>query len=960
MRATCDDTLAESFSRCYKPQNLSPSAWKLVVTPLGTQAGALEVEVWADNWLSALRAGRKELGEDGGVPQGASCAMSESGVVTILDAHNRRRFVLEPKASALEPETSAEPAAAPDSGTTEPAVLADAASAEVIAAPLPQAPSPPGPLPSEPLPAPAQLPAQPQPTLAAPQARSSEPARLDPRAPLTTPPQAAPVTSKPAPARGASSPALPPVGLAAIRAAAELVQTQPPEAPVAPSTPAPAQEPAVAQPTQAPAPGTAADALPPVQAAVLRSHAEAPRASTRTSDAAPPGADSAQPDSLPASADAPGAATTPSASPDLAETTDGDPATETDSKAAEDRSSPRAKQTRAYSAQRAEAIRKEFETSRALAGASTTSSGPPAADAGKGLPRPSLRAVPPVPVAASSASAAPESNVAAPDAPAPPAVGGPAARDARDASDSPPARVSVPRVSHPQGLVLLVARDAEPSAESPLTYRERAYWVAPSADHARLEALLQAEFIDLRRELLSRPRGQLIHLAAFDHVFDENPTRPPLATLEWKDWRGTAVFSVTVEPEEGEERSAVLERPPAPHAPESEWPLPSTSWPRDRPSSGRATPPSTWPVPAAGRAPQPRRAVPPTSARAPEGSLRPREPALPLPGSSSWPLPPSMERATRARPERGPRASTWPAAAPSAAPPGSEWPPASAFDARAEDPRATGRGPRASEPAGSPPARAGSEWPLPAATTPPVRSPAEQPRAPSAGGAGSAWPPVASTSGLGSWPAAPASLPGTPARGFDPFPAAASTREPTGEVDHRLATAFEAMPELYFLATPVSGLEFTIELIATLVPCEAISACLYDINTDEFRFVALSGTGAAVRRASAVASQAGLFGVAKRAPAEALVVASAATDVRFDPKVDGREELEVRSLLYLPVRFAGQLLGMLQLINRTHARSRAEEQHASLEVGFTPADVAVLTYVTTQLAEFLLSRRSLG
>jgi GAF domain-containing protein len=168
------------------------------------------------------------------------------------------------------------------------------------------------------------------------------------------------------------------------------------------------------------------------------------------------------------------------------------------------------------------------------------------------------------------------------------------------------------------------------------------------------------------------------------------------------------------------------------------------------------------------------------------------------------------------------------------------------------------------------------------------------------------------------------------------------------------------MPELYFLAKPVSGLEFTIELIGTLVPCEAISACLYDINTDEFRFVALSGTGAAARRASAVASQAGLFGVAKRAPGEALVVASAAADARFDRRVDGREELEVRSLVYLPVRFGGQLLGMLQLINRTHSRPRSEETSPAVEVGFTPADVAVLTYVTTQLAEFLLSRRSLG
>jgi len=187
---------------------------------------------------------------------------------------------------------------------------------------------------------------------------------------------------------------------------------------------------------------------------------------------------------------------------------------------------------------------------------------------------------------------------------------------------------------------------------------------------------------------------------------------------------------------------------------------------------------------------------------------------------------------------------------------------------------------------------------------------------------------------------------------FDPFvsPATAehSTREPTGEVDNRLANAFEAMPDLYFLPTPLAGLEFTIELITRFVPSEAISACLYDINTDEFRFVALSGPGAAARRASAIASQAGLFGAAKRNTGEALVVADGPADSRFDPQIDGREGLQVHSLAYVPMRVGGHLLGMLQLINR------------SGEHGFTPADIAVLGYVSTQVCEFLISRRSIG
>lgn len=879
----------------------------MVVTPLGTQTGALEVEVWADNWLSALRAARKEQGEDGGVPPGASCAMSESGVVTILDARNRRRFVLSPAPTAGASEPASPGEAAPSSPAPEPTAQTSATAAG--GAPEPSVPAAAteaaeavAPAAVEQVSAPPASDA-PSPAASAPgssqalSAQSSGSAPRDPLEPSGLPPPAA-VGAPAAPARVASSPTLPPVGLAAIRAAAQRVQTQPPEPaqaksadetvtqPAANTDDAPPGEPpneakvAASAPTTVatsdaprdlasrsaePAPATTASSAASdtqaeraqVAADTTRTAAESEDESTledddfawesaRASVAEVDPWESARasvsevvgpPSSMPAGAAPAASAGSDAPKPD-------------DRPFPEDRSSPRAKQTRAYSPQRAEALRREFETSRALAGANVgASSKPPAADVSaeprtstSDLPRPSLRAVPPVPPAAAftqgtaSASSAPgstspglgrgqESRPASAGSEQSPAIGG---------SESPAARVSVPRVSHPQGLVLLVSRDAEPTPEAPLTYRERSYWVAPSSDHARLEALLQAEYITLRRELLTHPRGQLIHLAAFDHAFDDQPTRAPLATLEWKDWRGTAVFSVTMEPEEGEERSAVLERPPSQRPLESEWPLPAGSRVRDQ-VSGKASPASNWPVPASHRAPQPRRSVPRTESKVPPRSVTP--PATP-------------------------------------------------------------------------------------------KSPVD-----------SSWPPVASANGASSWPAMPT--------GSSSFPAASSTREPTGEVDHRLAAAFEAMPELYFLSTPVAGLEFTIELLTTLVACEAVSGCLYDINTDEFRFVALSGAGAAARRASAVASQAGLFGVAKRAPAEALVVAKPADDTRFDPQVDGREGLEVRSLVYLPVRFGGQLLGMLQLINRTK------------DVGFTPADVSVLTYVSTQLAEFLLSRRTL-
>jgi GAF domain-containing protein len=161
----------------------------------------------------------------------------------------------------------------------------------------------------------------------------------------------------------------------------------------------------------------------------------------------------------------------------------------------------------------------------------------------------------------------------------------------------------------------------------------------------------------------------------------------------------------------------------------------------------------------------------------------------------------------------------------------------------------------------------------------------------------------------------------------------------------RLATAFEAITDLYMLTTPLSGLQFTVELLGRLVPCEAISGCLYDVETDEFRFVALSGAGAVERKASAVRASAGLFGAAQRR--EALLVSDVAEEPRYNAAIDGRPLLHVRNVAYVRVRHQGQLLGMLQLIN------------AAAPTGFAQSDVPVLTYIAAQLGEFLANCRAL-
>lgn len=85
---------------------------------------------------------------------------------------------------------------------------------------------------------------------------------------------------------------------------------------------------------------------------------------------------------------------------------------------------------------------------------------------------------------------------------------------------------------------LLYERAHEPSDESPILYRERAYRVYGTLPDAALEAHLEAELSLIREAWRERDAPQFVQLAMFDHDFEGEPESPPLATLSWKDWHG--------------------------------------------------------------------------------------------------------------------------------------------------------------------------------------------------------------------------------------------------------------------------------------------------------------------------------------------------------------------------------------------------------------------------------------
>ncbi|MEO0325685.1 MAG: hypothetical protein AAF447_22200, partial [Myxococcota bacterium] len=85
----------------------------MVVSDLGGSVVVSEATVTATHWMEALQSGRAALGETGGVPPGASCAVAPTGVVTVLDPRARRRIVLAPEPPASNAPTAARPSAPP-------------------------------------------------------------------------------------------------------------------------------------------------------------------------------------------------------------------------------------------------------------------------------------------------------------------------------------------------------------------------------------------------------------------------------------------------------------------------------------------------------------------------------------------------------------------------------------------------------------------------------------------------------------------------------------------------------------------------------------------------------------------------------------------------------------------------------------------------------------------------------
>lgn len=133
--------------------------------------------------------------------------------------------------------------------------------------------------------------------------------------------------------------------------------------------------------------------------------------------------------------------------------------------------------------------------------------------------------------------------------------------DAKEAAKAEPAKAKEASPASSRVREVLLSRDEEASTESPITYRERIYLVAPGLAERDLGAVLEAKLVEVRAELEPKKAGKLVNLALYDQKFEGKPKTRPLATLRWKDWaKGGAEIAFP-------RASAAVAAKPAPDAP---------------------------------------------------------------------------------------------------------------------------------------------------------------------------------------------------------------------------------------------------------------------------------------------------------------------------------------------------------------------------------------------------------
>ena len=98
---------------------------------------------------------------------------------------------------------------------------------------------------------------------------------------------------------------------------------------------------------------------------------------------------------------------------------------------------------------------------------------------------------------------------------------------------------SPPPASVESKLILLASRDEEPSASSPIHFRERMYAVPLPLETGTGEKLATQLLRRVQKELSEQRGAKYVRIEIFDHVWKSSPKRAAVVRLEWKDWNAS-------------------------------------------------------------------------------------------------------------------------------------------------------------------------------------------------------------------------------------------------------------------------------------------------------------------------------------------------------------------------------------------------------------------------------------
>jgi hypothetical protein len=414
----------------------------------------------------------------------------------------------------------------------------------------------------------------------------------------------------------------------------------------------------------------------------------------------------------------------------------------------------------------------------------------------------------------------------------------------------------------PPPATVLRRRQEEPTADSPITYREVAYVVEPGATRGAIEALLWSSFRDLSRELAARPGQKFVQLAVFDHRFERRPERPPLGTLAWKDWRGNPVLSFPFF--DGSAHVRPSGTPPSivpaeavtitsSAAPAASGALGAGAAPVGDPS---AAPPAlateSVPPPSAGASIKPS-LVPPRPAAAEPAAVLPEEPPVLV---SPAPEAPALVSSAPAQPLEPPTSSATPAAL---------------------EPHAARVAPP-STPEGQP-------------------APAHRGEAPTS---------------APSLPAAREQLSSQPSATRSSRPRMAAVRRRAGE--DLIGELFETMHDLHFMSGVADGAEFVLSAIDSVVPSAGMLVHVFDINARQFVVVRAKGPTSTNVLLHRTPDSDAFFGAIMRRPGSIAI-----HDTQKDTRVLGARwhalGVEPTHALCGPVRQGGRYLGLVEVVN---------------------------------------------